>query len=109
MKHSSVKRIIVMILASAAPLATANQALVNATITDSVCAASHKSMKMGSNDRCVRNCVRAGAKYVLWDGRNAYVLSDQKAAELWAGRRVKVLATLDAKTKEVHAISIRAQ
>ncbi|MFZ0933745.1 MAG: hypothetical protein ACLP6W_24695 [Bryobacteraceae bacterium] len=103
------KRIILMILASAAPLATANQALVNATITDSLCGTSHKNMKMGSNDRCVRNCIRAGAKYVLWDGKNAYVLSDQKAAEPWAGRKVKVLATLDAKTKEIHVISIVAQ
>src|ERR1039458_4223226 len=47
------------------------------------------------------NCVRSGAKYVMWDGRNAYVLSDQKAAEPWAGRKVRVLATLDAKTREI--------
>jgi hypothetical protein len=109
MKNPSMKRILVMILASAAPLATANQGLVDATITDSMCAANHKNMRMGSDDRCVRNCVRAGAKYVLWDGRNAYVLSDQNAAEPWAGKKVKVLATLDAKTREVHAISIVAR
>lgn len=109
MQNHSTIRIIVTILASAAPLAIANQGLMDATITDSMCAARHKSMKMGSDERCVRNCVRAGAKYVLWDGRNGYVLSDQKAAEPWAGRKVRVLATLDAKTKEIHAISIVAR
>jgi len=45
----------------------------------------------------------------MWDGRNAYVLSDQKAAEPWAGRKVRVLATLDAKTMEVHVVSIVAR
>jgi len=109
MKNPSIKRILVMILVSAAPLATANQGLVDATITDSMCAATHKSMRTDSDELCVRNCVRSGAKYVMWDGRNAYVLSDQKAAEPWAGRKVRVLATLDAKTKEVHAISIVAR
>jgi hypothetical protein len=109
MKNHSMKRILVTILASAAPLATANQGLMDGTITDSMCVANHKNMKMGPNANCVRSCVRAGAKYVLWDGRNAYVLSDQKAAEPWAGMKVKVLSTLDAKTKEVHLISIAAQ
>jgi len=99
MKNPSIKRILVMILVSAAPLATANQGLVDATITDS----------MDSDELCVRNCVRSGAKYVMWDGRNAYVLSDQKAAEPWAGRKVRVLATLDAKTREIHVISIVAR
>ena len=109
MKNRSMKRIVVAILASAAPLATANQGLMDGTVTDSMCIDSHKNMKMGSNDRCVRSCVRAGAKYVLWDGRNTYVLRDQDAAAPWAGRKVKVLATLDAKTKEVRVISIAAR
>ena len=109
MKNPSIKRILVMILVSAAPLATANQGLMDAVITCSMCTACHTSMRMGSDERCVRSCVRAGAKYTLWDGRNAYVLSDQTAAEPWAGKKVRVLSTLDAKTKEVHAISIVAR
>ena len=108
MKNPSIQRILVLILASAAPRATANQGLVDATITDSFCATSHKSLRTGADELCVRSCVRNGAKYVMWDGRNAYVLSDQKAAEPWAGKRVRVLATLDAKTMEVHVISIVA-
>jgi Fe-S-cluster-containing dehydrogenase component len=109
MKNSSMKKILVLIFALAAPLATANQGLMNAVITCSTCTACHMSMRMGSDERCVRSCVRAGAKYALWDGRNAYVLSDQIAAEPWAGRKVRVLATLNAKTKEVQAISIVAR
>jgi hypothetical protein len=109
MKNNSTKRILVMILASAAPLATANEGLLDATITDAFCAASHKSGRTGCDERCVRERVRKGAKYVLWDGRNAYVLSDQKAAEPWAGRKVKVLTTLDAKTMEIRVISIVAR
>lgn len=53
--------------------------------------------------------MRNGAKYVMWDGRSAYVLSGQKAAGPWAGKRVRVLATLDAKTMEVHVVSIVAR
>lgn len=109
MKNHSTIRIIVAILASAAPLAIANQGLMDAVITCNTCAACHTSMRMGSDESCVRSCVRNGAKYVLWDGRNAYVLSDQKAAEPWAGRKVRVLATLDAKTMETHVISIVAR
>jgi len=109
MKNNSTKRILVMILASAAPLATANEGLLDAVISDSFCATSHKNLKAGSDELCVRSCVRSGAKYVMWDGRNAYVLSDQKAAEPWAGKKVRVLATLDAKTMEVRVISIVAR
>ncbi|HEY1184260.1 MAG TPA: hypothetical protein VGE89_08745 [Bryobacteraceae bacterium] len=109
MKNPSMMRILVMILAAAAPLATANEGLLDATITDSFCAAGHKNMRTGADELCVRSCVRNGAKYVMWDGRNAYVLSDQKAAEPWAGRKVRVLATLDAKTMEVHVVSIVAR
>jgi len=86
MKNHSIKRIVVLILASAAPVAVAGQALADAIVTDSMCGSSHKNMKIDSDDRCVRSCVRAGAKYVLWDRRSAYVLSDQKAAERWAGK-----------------------
>jgi hypothetical protein len=109
MKNPSMMRILVTILAAAAPVATANEGLMKAVITCSMCTACHTSMRMGSDERCVRNCVRAGAKYVMWDGRNTYVLSDQKAAEPWAGKRVRVLATLDAKTMEVRVVSIVAR
>ncbi len=109
MKHPSMIRILVTILVSAAPLATANEGLMDATITDSFCAANHKPLRLSCDEDGVRNRVRAGAKSVLWDGRNAYVLSDQQAADRWAARKVRVLATLDAKTRQVRVISIVAR
>ena len=109
MRNHPSKGIVVAILASAAPLATANDGLMDATITDSLCAANHKSMRLSCDETGVRSRIKAGAKYVLWDGRNAYVLSDQKAADQWAARKVKVLTTLDAKTRQVRIISIVAR
>lgn len=112
-KHSRrnhpIQGIVVAILVSAARLATANDGLMDATITDSLCAANHKSMRLSCDETGVRSRIKAGAKYVLWDGRNAYVLSDQKAADQWAARKVRVLATLDAKTRQVRIISIVAR
>jgi hypothetical protein len=49
-----------------------------------------------------------GASYVLYDGKNAYVLSDQKAPEAFAARRVRVVGTLDASTKTIQVDSITA-
>jgi len=109
MTNRSTMRILVAILAFAAPLATANEGLMDGLITDSMCVTNHRAMKSGADEQCVRACVRAGAKFVLWDGRNAYVLSDQQAAQTWAGKKVKVLSTLDAKTREVRVITIFAR
>jgi len=46
MKKSLHEEDLVMIPASAAPLATANQGLVGSTITDSMCRRQHKNMRM---------------------------------------------------------------
>jgi hypothetical protein len=108
-RNQPFKGILVAILVSAAPLATANDGLMDATVTDSLCAANHKSIRLSCDETGVRSRIKAGAKYVLWDGKNAYVLSDQKAADQWAARKVRVLATLDAKTRQVRIISIVAR
>jgi hypothetical protein len=42
----------------------------------------------------------------LYDGRVAYTLSDEKIAEKFAGQKVTVTGTLDAKTKTIHVNSI---
>jgi hypothetical protein len=44
--------------------------------------------------------------YVLYDGKQTYTLSDQKAPEKLAGRRVTVTGTLDAKSKTIRVDSI---
>jgi hypothetical protein len=81
------------------------------TITDNMCAnGNHSQMQMGPTDAdCVKACVAAhGATYVLYDGTNVYELSDQKAPEKFAAQRVRVVGTLDAKTKKIAVTSISA-
>src|SRR3954467_8908871 len=73
-------------------------------ITDSMCSAGdHSQMKMGSDDaECTVACVRShGALYVLFDGKNVYTLSDQQTPEKFAGKKVTVTGTLDAKTSTI--------
>jgi hypothetical protein len=77
------------------------------TITDTMCAKDHKAMKVTPEDKCVRECVKAGAKYALYDGKEVYVLSDQKLPEKYAAQKVTVTGTLDPKTKTIKVASIQ--
>lgn len=82
------------------------------TITDDMCAnGDHSKMKMGSTDaECAKACVDAhGAAYVVYDGKAAYGLSDQKTAATLVAKRVRVVGTVDAKTKKIAVESIRAE
>jgi len=79
------------------------------TITDNMCATGdHSRMRMGSNDaECTIACISAhGATYVLYDGKDVFTLSDQKAPEKFAGKKVTVTGTLDDKTKTIRVDSI---
>jgi hypothetical protein len=79
------------------------------TITDDMCpAGDHSRMRMGSNDaECTMACIDVhGAMYVLYDGKNAYILTDQKTPEKFAGKKVTVSGTLDAKTRTIQVDSI---
>ena len=81
-------------------------------VTDSECSnADHSHMRMGPTDaECVKACVEEhGASYVLYDGKNTYTLSDQKAPERFAGKKVVVTGTLDPKTKTIQVASIKAR
>jgi hypothetical protein len=81
------------------------------TITDNMCpAADHSQMRMGPSDaECTIACINShGALYVLYDGRDAYTLSDQKTPEKFAGKKVTVTGTLDAKTHTIKVDSITA-
>ena len=80
-------------------------------ITDSMCSdGDHSHMRMGPTDaECTTACISEhGALYVLYDGKEAYTLSDQKTPEKFAGKRVNVTGALDAKTKTIHVDSITA-
>ena len=80
-------------------------------ITDDMCGkAGHSHMRMGPTDaECTIACISAhDATYVLDDGKEVYTLSDQRTAEQFAARKVRVTGTLDAKTKTIQVESIRA-
>jgi hypothetical protein len=67
-------------------------------------------MRMGSNDaECTIACIDAhGATYVLYDGKEAYTLSDQQTPQKFAGKKVNVSGTLNAGTKTIQVDSITA-
>ena len=44
---------------------------------------------------------------MLYDGKTEYALSDQRTPEAFAGQKVTVTGTLDAKTKSIKVESIR--
>lgn len=77
-------------------------------ISDDGCKGDHRAMNMGNDAQCTVACVNAhGSKYVLWDGKEAYVLSDQKTPEQFAAKKVTVTGTLDAKSNTIKVDSIK--
>jgi len=105
------KPLILNLLAIAALAAAPGKQTFTGTITDSMCdSADHSRMKMGSTDaECTLACIDAhGATYVLYDGKEVYTLSDQQKPEKFAGQKVAVIGTLDAKTKTIKVDSITA-
>jgi hypothetical protein len=99
-----------LILIAAFPSAQAKRQFVG-TITDSMCPdGNHNQMRMGPTDaECTLACVDVhGALFVLYDGKNTYTLSDQKTPEKFAGEKVTVTGTLDAKTNTLNVDSIAA-
>lgn len=78
-------------------------------ITDNMCDnADHKDMKMGSDAKCVVECVKGmNGKYVLYDAsaKKTYNLSDQKAPEKFAAKKVTISGTLDGDTIKVDSIA----
>ena len=94
---------------TAALAAAQGQRTFTGTVTDSMCAkADHSAMRMGSTDaECTVACIFAhGARYVLYDGDEVYMLSDQQAPEEFAGQRVTVTGTLDDETRTIEMESI---
>ena len=78
-------------------------------ITDSMCSRTdHAQMHMGPTDaECTKACVKEhDASYMLFDGKEAYTLSDQNTPEKFAGQKVTVTGTLDVKTKTIKVDSI---
>ena len=105
------KHLISSLLVVAALSAAQSKQTFTGTITDNMCAkAGHAQMRMGPTDaECTTACVSIhGATYVLYDGKEVYALSDQRTPEKFAGQKVRVTGTLDAKTKTIQVDSISA-
>jgi hypothetical protein len=65
-------------------------------------------MRMGPSDaECVAACAEEhGALYILYDGKKAYNLSDQKMPAKFAAQKMNVTGTLDSKTNTIRVDSI---
>jgi hypothetical protein len=107
MKHLIFNLLVVAALAAAPAKQT-----FNGIITDDNCPkADHSQMRMGPTDaECAMACIDAhSALYGLYDGNNFYTLSDQRTPEKFVGEKVRVIGTLDAKTKTIQVDSITVE
>ena len=105
------RRLILSLLTMAALAAAQGKRTFSGIITDSMCArADHSKMQMGPTDaQCTLACISEhDATYILYDGKEAFNLSEQKKPEKFAGQKVTVTGTLDAKTKTIQVDSISA-
>jgi|SRR5215831_8423385 len=104
------RNIAITITLAALGFAAGDKQTFTGVITDDMCGkADHKSMNMGPDAKCVTECIKGmGGKYVLYDGKVAYVLSDQKAPAKFAAQKVAVTGTLDPKTNTIKVDSIMA-
>src|SRR6516225_5829718 len=104
------KKLILIAVAATAPLLAADQTFTG-VITDNMCPkGDHSDMKSKSDAECVVQCIKGmkGMKYVLYDGKNTYTLSDQQTPEKFAAKKVTVTGTLDAKAKTIQVTAIAA-
>ena len=67
-----------------------------------------KSKSMGGTSRsCSQYCIEhLGGELVLSSGATVFRLDNQSAAREYAGRKAKVVGTLDPRTKTIHILSI---
>jgi hypothetical protein len=101
---------IVLLFAAAMSLAGGQPQMFTGTITDSMCIADHAMMHVTPDAKCVRECAKArsSVKYVLFDGTNAYKLSDQQTPAQFAAQKVRVVGTLFPKTSIIQVTKIEA-
>ena len=103
------KRIAIAMAAAGLMFAAPASQKFTGVITDDMCAkGDHKSMNM-PDEKCVLECVKSmNGKYVLYDGKTAYVLSDQKTPEKFAAQKVTVTGTVNQNAKTIQVEKIEA-
>jgi hypothetical protein len=98
---------IAIFLGTAALLVSAPaQRTFTGVITDRMCGADHAMMNVKPDSKCVRECVKAGSAYALIQAGKVYTLSNAKAADAFAGQKVKVAGVLDEKAGVIAVDSI---
>ncbi len=102
------KTLTLLTATAALSFGAANKQTFTGVITDDMCGANHAAMKVAPEEKCVRECVKHGSKYALLVGDKVYKLSNQKAPEPFAAKKVKVTGTLHEKTNIIAVDSIEA-
>jgi hypothetical protein len=109
---------IALLLAGTGVTAGSAKSIFRGEISDTQCAMnvhslsrSHEEMitkkTMGADAAsCAKACVRRGGEWVLRSGEQVYRLRTQTGIEEFAGQKVKVLGTLDAKTNTIDNFGI---
>jgi hypothetical protein len=100
------KTVIVFFGAAALVVSAPVKRTFTGIVTDKMCGADHTRMNVKPDAKCVRECVKAGSQWALVEGGNVYVLSNAKAADAFAGQKVRVSGTLDAKTNTIQVDAI---
>jgi len=111
MRHHLIFSLLAIASLAAALAASPAKQTFTGIITDDNCPkADHSQMQMGPTDaECAKACIEVhGAMYGLYDGKNFYMLSDQKTSAKLTGQKVLVTGTLDAKTRTIQVDSIVA-
>jgi len=104
------KKLFAALFSAAVLAAAADQQAFVGVITDTMCGADHKAMKISPESKCVKDCIRMDkkVKYALYDGKNVYTLSDQQSPEAFAAQEVKITGKLFEKTKILQVDKIEA-
>jgi uncharacterized ParB-like nuclease family protein len=105
------KKLVLLLASAAVLLANTTNGTFTGVITDSMCGTDHEHMNAGADPDCVKSCIKSGNgqyKYVLFDGKKSYKLSDQATPEKFAAKKVKVTGTLYEKTGVIKVSKIEA-
>jgi hypothetical protein len=115
---NSLKIALLLLAGTAMVTAGSAKSTFHGEISDTQCAMnvhslsrSHEEMitkkTMGSDPAsCARACVRRGGEWVLRSGEEVYRLKNQTGIEEFSSQNVKVVGTLDFKTKTIDNASI---
>lgn len=106
------------VLTVALSAVTADRNVFVGEISDSQCAMnihslsrSHREMiekrTMGTDaPSCAKACIRRGGEWVLRAGNDVYRLKNQAGIDVYAGEKVRITGSLDAKTNAIDNIHI---